>query len=62
MIVGDLVTCRGIYLGLIVESSYEDDTHWVKIFWGNTADARFTWEEVEPSFVPGIIEVISENR
>jgi len=64
MKVGDLVVCRGNAVGIILK--LESDTcwvgtnpEWVHILW---YDNRRTWEEVEPSFVPGVIEVISESR
>jgi len=56
---GDVVICRGKICGIITQLDGEKRIEWVRILW---SDNRFTWEEVEPSFVPGIIEVISETR
>jgi len=56
---GDVVICRGKICGIITQLDGEKRIEWVRILW---SDNRFTWEEVEPSFVPGIIEVISEGR
>ena len=56
---GDVVICRGKICGIITQLDGEKRIEWVRILW---SDNRFTWEEVESSFVPGIIEVISETR
>jgi len=66
MKVGDLVLCRGKKIGIIVELKNDSmlpnlkdkPQDWARILWGNY---RYTWEEIESSFVPGIIEIISES-
>jgi len=62
--VGDLVLCRGKAVGIIIKlmNQTQDwkgiNPEWAHILWN---DNHCTWEEVEPSFVPGVIEVISED-
>ena len=64
MKVGDLVLCRGKAVGIIIKLITKStvwkgiNPEWAHIMWN---DNYCTWEEVEPSFVPGVIEVLSAD-
>ena len=57
--VGDLILCRGTYIGLVIaaESGNYDNDDWIQVWW---QDGRTTWEELEPSME--VFEVINEKR